>query len=412
MNNGFAFTAKQTDLISDLKHGKLKRINILDGSVRSGKTFSSLILWALWLATRPKYDRYIMVGKTLTTLKRNCLEPLQGILGASAMRFSIPGKHAEIFGRQIDLEGANDARSEEKIRGATYSGAYVDELTLVPRDFFDMLLSRLSTVGAKLIATTNPDNPNHWLKVDFIENPDIDLYYRRFLLDDNTTLPQEYIDNLKREYNGVFYQRFILGEWVAAEGAIYRTFADDVKRFTGVPDGDTIWGVWVGIDFGGNGSAHTFSVLGTDRRFSKLWLLDEYYRKEIIEPVELEHDFVAFMQTVQDRWRVLGVYADSAEQVLIKGLNAAAYKSRLHIEISNARKSSINDRICFFQRMMGSDRFKIAPHCIHTIDALRTARWDPKYHDKDVRLDDGIQNVDSLDAMEYAVERVMGDFIR
>lgn len=353
-----------------------------------------------------------MVGKTLTTLKRNCLEPLQSVLGADNMSFSIPSKKCVIFGRYIDMEGANDARSEEKIRGATYSGAYVDELTLVPRDFFDMLLSRLSTVGAKLFATTNPDNPNHWLKTDFIDNPEVSLYYKRFLLDDNTTLPQEYIDNLKKEYNGVFYQRFIEGLWVAAEGTIYRAFADCPERFIGTPDKDEIYGCCVGIDFGGNGSAHAFSVLGFDKKFRRLYLLDEYYRKEIISPVDLENDFISFMKSVKERWRVLGVYADSAEQVLIRGLNVAAYRAGLGLEIGNAKKGAINDRIVFFQRMMGVDRFKVAPHCRYTIEAIKNARWDPKHIDKDVRLDDGIQNVDSLDAMEYSIERLMGDFIK
>ena len=85
----FNFTAKQVELFSDWKHHRLKRINILEGSVRSGKTFSSLILWALWIATRPADGKYLMVGKTLTTLKRNCLEPLQAMLGTSNMFFSI-----------------------------------------------------------------------------------------------------------------------------------------------------------------------------------------------------------------------------------------------------------------------------------------------------------------------------------
>lgn len=410
MSDGFLFTAKQEELISDFKHGRLRRINILDGSVRSGKTFSSLILWALWLATRPQDGRYLMVGKTLTTLKHNCLEPLQGLLGLDNMTFSTPAKRAYIFGRMVDLEGAADSRSEEKIRGATYYGAYVDELTLVPRDFFAMLLSRLSTEGAKLIATTNPDNPHHWLKADFLDNPDIDLYYRRFLLDDNTTLPEEYVSNLKKEYSGVFYQRFILGQWVAAEGAIYRQFADNPQAFFGEPD--ELYGVWIGIDFGGNGSAHAFSVLGTDRRFKTLWLVDEYYRKEIIDPVTLEKDFVSFITAMKSKYRILGVYADSAEQVLIRGLNMAAMTNKLNVEVVNARKSAINDRICFFQRMMGAGRFFVSPRCIHSIDALSSARWDAKHVTEDVRLDDGIQNVDSLDAMEYAVERVMGEFIR
>ena len=115
----FRFTEKQKEFFSDWKHNRLRRLNILEGSVRSGKTFSSLIMWALWLATRPENGKYLMVGRTLTTLKRNCLEPLMQLLGEGNMQLSIPAKRAVIFGRYVDLEGAANALSENKIRGVT-----------------------------------------------------------------------------------------------------------------------------------------------------------------------------------------------------------------------------------------------------------------------------------------------------
>lgn len=117
------------------------------------------------------------------------------------------------------------------------AGAYVDELTQVPEDFYRMLLSRLSEKNAKLYATTNPDTPTHWVKVDIIDNEAIEKQVWHFTFDDNEILKaenQEYFDNLKKEYQSmgeVYYQRFILGLWVLAEGIIYKQFANNPEQF-------------------------------------------------------------------------------------------------------------------------------------------------------------------------------------
>ena len=155
------YTAKQRELLRLWQKGGLRRINLLEGSVSSGKTWVSLVLWAFWVASMPQAKSYLMCGKSLIALKRNCLLLLQELVGESNFTFSIQAKEGYLFGRRVFLEGANDARSESKIRGMTLQGAYCDELTQFPEDFFTMLLSRLRLPGAKLIATTNPDAPLH-----------------------------------------------------------------------------------------------------------------------------------------------------------------------------------------------------------------------------------------------------------
>ena len=133
------------------QENRLKRLNLLEGSVSSGKTWISLVLWAFWVGTMPQDKLYMMCAKSLTTLKRNCLILLQELVGEDNFTFSISQKEGKLFGRKILLEGANDIRSESKIRGLTLQGAYCDELTQFPRDFFAMLLSRLRLPNAKLI---------------------------------------------------------------------------------------------------------------------------------------------------------------------------------------------------------------------------------------------------------------------
>ena len=218
---------KQKQLLRLCKQKELRRINILHGSVRSGKTWISLVLWAFWMLTMPEDAAYLMVAKTLTSLRRNCLDLLETLVGKSNFSYSLAAKQAVLFGRTVYLEGVNDARAESKIRGMTLQGAYCDELTLFTQDFFTMLLSRLSMPEAKLFGTTNPDSPNHWLKSEYLDrSQELDLMEMRFTIDDNEFLDPEYVRQLKREYTGVFYERFILGNWVIAEGLVYPMFSE------------------------------------------------------------------------------------------------------------------------------------------------------------------------------------------
>ncbi len=393
---------------------ELKRINLLEGSVRSGKTWISLVLWAFWVGTMPKDGSYLMVAKTLTSLRRNVLDLLQSLVGTRNFSYSLPRKEGRLFGRLVYLEGVNDARAESKIRGMTLQGAYCDELTLFTQDFFAMLLSRLSEPGAKVIATTNPDSPNHWLMTEYISRKDdaagVDLLDIKYTLDDNTFLDPEYVKQIKREYTGVFYERFVLGRWVLAEGIIYRQFADSPESYL-IDEAPEIRVATIGVDFGGNGSAHTFVCNGITPSWHEVVTLEEYYRKEIISPAQLEEDFVAFVRLCQSKYRVLTVYCDSAEQSLIQGLRTAATKARLRIELKNAKKGPINDRIRFWCMMQGAGRYKIMRRCKHLIEAFKGAVWDSKAIGKDVRLDDGKHNIDSLDACEYSMEPFMRDLI-
>lgn len=233
MSSNF-FTEKQESLIRALKNNNLKRLNILYGSVRSGKTWITLVIWALWVASMPKDRAFLMCAKTITTLKRNCLDLLTDLVGEKNFSYSTSSKTGVLFGHKIYLEGANDSRSEYKIRGMTLQGAYVDEITLIEHDFFNMLLSRLSEKNAKLFGSTNPDSPNHWLKVEYIDRAnELNMYLDKFVIDENTFLDPDYVKQIKAEYTGVFYQRFIEGDFTLAEGLIYPNYEMAIcKPFT------------------------------------------------------------------------------------------------------------------------------------------------------------------------------------
>lgn len=408
------FTAKQNALVRTVKAGKLKRLNILQGSVRSGKTWISLIIWAFWVASRPRDYLYMMCAKSLQTLKRNCLLPLQELVGENNFSFSLSTKEGVLFGRKIMLEGANDARSESKIRGITLGGAYCDELTLFPQDFFTMLLSRLSAEGAKLIATTNPDVPTHWLKKQYLDNSRLadDLLSVFFGIDDNTTLPPDYVAALKKEYTGVYYDRFILGLWVVANGAIYKIFADDAAKYRAtepLPRFDTIN---IGLDWGGNGSAHALVATGITSDYNRLYALrsERIPAKDMI-PQQLYKRVRDFVFSVQPYGAVRHIYADSAEQTLIAGLRE--YLKDMAITVKNSLKRPINDRIFATTILMGSGRFFIVEADCNTLsEAFMGAVWDDKVIGTEVRLDNGTSDIDTLDAFEYSFERYIPKLLR
>lgn len=410
------FTAKQNELVKIFKSGRLRRLNLLQGSVRSGKTWISLIIWALWVASRPEEYLYMMCAKSLQTLKRNCLLPLQELFGEKHFTFSLSRKEGVLFGRRIMLEGANDQRSEGKIRGITLGGAYCDELTLFPKDFFTMLLSRLSAPGAKLIATTNPDVPTHWLMTDYIKNEQLtdDLLNVFFGIDDNTTLPAEYVTALKKEYTGVYYDRFILGKWVVANGAIYKVFSDapgsyDVSSDK-LPHFDYIN---VGLDFGGNGSKHALVCSGITHDFGALYALrSEPIPANGMTPQALYKRVYDFCEDIIKRYgKISALYADSAEQTLIAGLRIAL--KPLGITVKNSLKNKINDRIRATTMLMGGGRFfMVRSECGSLADAFMGAVWDDKKIGVEERLDDGTSDIDTLDAFEYSFERFLTQLVR
>lgn len=427
MNSPSVYTPKQQSLLRDWMEGRLHRYTLLSGSVRSGKTWISLILWAFWVATMPATGAYIMCGKTLETLEANCLAPLQTLVGEKNFKYNRLAKKAILFGRKISLEGCNDKRAENKIRGRTLTGAYCDELTLFTEDFFAQLLARLSVPGAKLFATTNPDSPTHWLYKNYINRGEdqkpIDLKVYQFLIDDNTFLDPEYVAEIKNDYEGVFYQRMILGLWVVAEGAIYRVFADDREKYRVHPDRpDTPAGapladydyIQIGLDFGGNGSAHAIAATGLKNDHSKVTALaTRRLPARDVNPIALYDWVEEFVRYVRETYcggsrEIIALYADSAEQTLIAGL-----KSRLYIPVKNSLKHEIVDRIRTTTALMGSGRFYLVlDDCATLADALCNAVWDEKRPGKDERLDNGTSDIDTLDAFEYSWEKDIRKFSR
>jgi PBSX family phage terminase large subunit len=207
-------------------------INILEGSVRSGKTWA-MIPKILYLCRSGVPGWKVISGVSKQTIFNNVLNDLFNIVGPSNYSYNAQSGLLRLCGSTWMVIGAKDEGSEKYIRGMTAGCAIVDELTQIPQSFYEMLLTRLSSAGAKFYATTNTDNPNHWLKKEVLDNEKLtrsgDLYTLHCTMDDNPNLSRDYIERQKRLYSGLFYKRMILGLWVVAEGTVFGdAWSDDL----------------------------------------------------------------------------------------------------------------------------------------------------------------------------------------
>ena len=392
-----------------------KRINLLTGSVRSGKTYVSLLKWAIFVGMMPIDSEFLMTGKTVTSLDRNCLGLLKTLVGDN-FTYSKNQKSGLLFGRRVWLEGASDERAESKIRGMTLAGAYIDELTQIPESFYSMLLSRLSVKNAKLYATTNPDAPNHWVKTNIIDNDLIDKMVWKFTLDDNVILKREnedYFENLKKEYQsmgGVFYERFILGLWVLAEGLIYKQFANNPELFMRDAPIDEFGNrinfmiVSIGIDYGATEGETEFKATGITYGFKEVWTIDEEKLTGLHTPEDMYERFEQFYyRVVKEYGKVTHAYADygALGQVLTYGLDKYLKQRHIPLTVQDCVKGRIIDRIYLDQLLFAQGRRFLLKKCKYLKEAYEQALWDDKH--ADTRLDDGTTPIDDLDASEYSI---------
>ena len=401
-----------------------RRLNIWEGAVRSSKTVASIIAWLMYVRSAPPGD-LLMIGKTERTLKRNILTPIIDMLGTSRARHVEGAGELYILGRRIWLVGANDVQSESKIRGMTLAGAYVDEASLMPEGMWRMLGTRLSVPGARLFATTNPDNPRHWLKAvldraDVWVTPDgdlsacktppgetrLDLARFSFTLSDNPHLAPDYIAALEAEYTGLWRRRFILGEWCIAEGSIYSMWdpARHVVLPSQVPDGLRL--VSLGVDYG---TRHPFAAVLVGVAEGKLWVADEWVHDGQATKVQLAP--TQYSTRVRE-WlgprRPEGVYVDPA---------AADFNRQLWVDGMAGVTRADNDvapGIRTIAGLLSAGKLQVSARCERLIQGLPGYAWDEKAAltgvDKPIKVGD-----DEADALRYGVHSskwVWDDVIR
>ncbi|MCK9570687.1 terminase family protein [Candidatus Pacearchaeota archaeon] len=356
-------------------------INLWYGSVRSSKTIMSLIVW-LWRCANGRKGRRMMIGNTTETLELNCIEPLKDLL-PSAINHVHGWRQFFIFGRTISIRGANDVGQEKKFRGPTLLDAYADEVTTWAKSVFKMLRTRMDKAGSTLLGTTNPDQPLHYIKTDYIDRVgEISIRLWHFILDDNPGLTDDYKADLVRENppGTVYYLRFILGLWVAAEGRIYGFFTNDAKDETGksmiVDELPAQFDLWrVAVDYGTVNPC----VFGLYGKHERVWYkVKEYYwdsKKEGRQKTNAEYsrDMKAFLVWNEQPIRPRSIDVDPS---------AAGFIAQLRQDFPGiVVYSAINDVAPGIQKvsvalMLGW--LKIFRQCVRTISEHMNYLWDEK----------------------------------
>ena len=416
------YTIKQKEYIARAN----RRWNFKSGAVRSGKSFVDVtaVIPMRIRERRGKDGLCFIIGVSKETIERNVLQPMRERYGSDIVGNINSRNIARICGENVYCLGAEKASQVAKLQGASAKYVYGDEVAKWSKEVFDLLKSRLDKPYSCFDGSLNPEHPTHWLK-EFIDS-DADIYLQEYTIFDNMFLARDFIENLCREYEGtVYYDRFIRGKWVRAEGAVYRRFADNPKKFyCRITDEinpslpykqflrSELEDITIGVDFGGTVSGQAFVATAHTAGYKEVIALRSERHTEECEPNDIDRIALDFAQAVFDLFgEITSLYWDNAETVLGRGLQKAFSEKFPSVRVHGARKCPINDRIRCTLRLMGAGRLFYTDGCETLKTAICEAVWDKKKQ-SDVRLDDGSSDIDSLDAFEYTFERDIKRLIR
>lgn len=398
---------------------------IADGAIRSGKTVSMALSFVIWAMESFNEKNFAMCGKTIGSFRRNVLMPLKLMLSSRGYKYKEhrADNMLEIWRNgtvnYFYIFGGKDESSQDLIQGITLAGVFFDEVALMPESFVNQATARCSENGSRFWFNCNPDGPAHWFKLNWVDKCiEKKLLYLHFDMDDNLSLSENIKGRYRSRYIGVFFKRYILGQWVAADGVIYEQYATTPEKYQ-VKKADMpehckdLQFISIGIDFGGNRSLTTFVATGIHRNFSKITPIADYHingRKGDIDSDRVNREFISFYQRLQEAYPGVWIrycFADSEAQYLINGLKKACRNAGLNIAIGDSAKNEIVQRIICTNTLLNTGRMHLSEECTLLDQGLQAAVWDSKEAEKgkDVRLDNFSTDIDILDAFEYSWER-------
>lgn len=363
---------------------------IADGSIRAGKTVAMAVSFIIWAMDTYDGQNFAMCGKTVGSFRRNVWKWLKPVL-------LVRGYQLEESRTENLIVIAKDERinyfyvfsgrhesSQDLIQGITLAGLYCDEVALMPESFVNQATVRCSVEGAKMWFNCNPDSPMHWFLLRWIEKRDEKrLLHLHFLMDDNPSLSEAVRERYRTTYSGVFYSRFILGEWVMAQGAIYRDAWDDDEllfddeKLEYLLRNLHIMKRSITIDYGTVNPMVYLDVLddGTD-----LWFIREYYWDSRAEQREKDNsqyadDLLEFVRGVE-LWPSNVVIDPSAASFKIELRNRGLHAKET-VETINADNDVI-EGIRKVNTLMTRRKIHFYKGLTHTIKELKAYVWDDK----------------------------------
>lgn len=346
-------------------------IIIADGSIRSGKTIAMIPSFLRWSNYNYTNKDFIVAGKSVGALKRNVIKPMLQILEAWQWHYNFNRSEnfIQVGSNTYYLFGANNESSQDVLQGLTAAGALSDEVALFPQSFVDQMIGRCSIDGSKIFMNCNPGNPFHYVKTEFIDKrKEKNILYLHFTLDDNLTLSEKIKERYKTMFSGVFYKRYILGEWVKAEGVIYDMFVPEmhVKKLekTGKP--------FIGVDYGTGNPTVFLLAYKEDERY---YFSDEYYysgRERGIQKTDKQYaeDMEKFFQD-KELPKDTPIIVDPSAASFITELKQRRFKvKKANNEVLNGIRS--------VQSKLEKGNLIIDPSCKFFIKELQTYSWDEK----------------------------------
>ena len=369
-----------------------KRWNIKTGATRSGKTFMDLYLIPKRIrAVAGLPGDIVFLGNTKETLRANIIQPMQDIWGTRLVSDISSDNYARIFGERVRCIGASKITANDRLRGSSIKYCYGDEVCTWHPLPFTMLKSRLDKSYSKCDLTCNPEGKLHWFKQFIDSGPD--MFCQKYTIDDNPFNDPGFVENLKREYAGtVYYDRYIKGEWVNAEGIVYSMF-DDERHVTDA-DLDFSPVYFVSCDYG---TQNATVFLLWHRLKDGRWLCEkEYYysgRAEIRQKTDEQYcdDLMKFLDGI----RINSMIVDPSAASFI----AAIRKRGISVI---AAKNSVNDGIRFTASLLNKDQLLFRPCCKHTIEEFQLYSWKIPNPGQIMAQDEVIKENDHcMDAMRY-----------
>lgn len=389
-------THKQKQVLHSYLHDDWK-IMILSGAFRAGKTVMNNYIFVMELkriaklakSRKDPHPQYILAGYSSNSIYTNVISAIESYFGIT-MKTDRHG-HYHLFGVDIVPSYTGSIRGVGSIRGMTSYGAYINEASLATHDVFQEILQRCSIEGARIICDTNPDIPTHWLKTDYIDNPDSKARIKSFTftIDDNTFLSKDYVESIKAATpKGMFYDRGILGQWVTGDGIVYRDFDKDkmVISREQVPD-DLEY--YVGIDWGYE-HPNPIILLGDDKNGNTYVLADYTQKHKFIDY------WIRIAKNLQASFgRNLIFYADSARPDNVNEFQANG------INCINANKNIMPGIECVARKMRIGQFYVVDTAASGLLEEIYQYAWDDKtglpLKENDVRHND------RLDAIRYAI---------
>ena len=370
---------------------------ICDGAVRSGKTSIMMVAFIDWAMGHFSGQRFGICGKTVDSATKNIIVPYISMSRTKKI-YRVTWRRGDkvlevtkgATTNYFEVFGGKDESSYALIQGRTLAGVFLDEVALMPRSFVEQALTRCSIDGAKLWFNCNPENPQHWFYKEWIErHKERNALYLHFNMEDNPGLSQKTLADYKSRFSGVFYERYILGHWVMAEGLIYPMYNNTVQTENrdyskyyismdyGIlnPTAMILWGLYDGIWYAVKEYYHS----GKETQEQKT---DEQYYAEMkklaedlpITRVIIDPSAASFITLVEQRKRFKVLDADNA---VIEGIQHVA-------QCLNERKILFND--C----------------CKRTIQEFGLYRWDEKAkEDRPIK-----DNDHAMDSVRYFVQTV------